>query len=115
MWPNPQETVDLLTFTEKILYGKLFFHKNSSRLKTVSYFRKKLCHNCFTGLQVDGNSYFSVYKKDLTTYTCCYNLIILKIKGTILALWQIFFLKFYNPFKLSVFDSLFQNNMEKCV
>ena len=25
MWPNPQETVDLGTFTEEILNGKLFF------------------------------------------------------------------------------------------
>ena len=25
MWPNPQETEDLVTFTEKILNGKLHF------------------------------------------------------------------------------------------
>ena len=25
MWPNPQKTVDLVTFTEKILNGKLLF------------------------------------------------------------------------------------------
>ena len=25
MWPNPQETVDLVSLTEKILNGKLFF------------------------------------------------------------------------------------------
>ena len=25
MWPNPQETSDLVTFTEKILNGKLYF------------------------------------------------------------------------------------------
>ena len=25
MWPNPQETVDLVTFTEEIRYGKLYF------------------------------------------------------------------------------------------
>ena len=25
MWPNPQETADLVTFTEEILYGKLRF------------------------------------------------------------------------------------------
>ena len=25
MWPNPQETVDLLKFTEEILNGKLHF------------------------------------------------------------------------------------------
>ena len=25
MWPNPQETVDLVTFAEEILNGKLYF------------------------------------------------------------------------------------------
>ena len=25
MWPNPQETADLVTFTEEIVYGKLHF------------------------------------------------------------------------------------------
>ena len=25
MWPNPQETADLITFTEEILHGKLHF------------------------------------------------------------------------------------------
>ena len=25
MWPKPQETVDLVTFTEEILNGKLYF------------------------------------------------------------------------------------------
>ena len=25
MWPNPQETTDLATFTEEILSGKLYF------------------------------------------------------------------------------------------
>ena len=25
MWPNPQETADLVTVTEKILNGKLYF------------------------------------------------------------------------------------------
>ena len=25
MWPNPQETADLVTFTEKILNGKPYF------------------------------------------------------------------------------------------
>ena len=25
MWPNPQETADLVTFTEEIIHGKLYF------------------------------------------------------------------------------------------
>ena len=25
MWPNPQETADLVTFTGDIFYGKLYF------------------------------------------------------------------------------------------
>ena len=29
MWPNPQETADLATFTEEILNGKLFFFLQS--------------------------------------------------------------------------------------
>ena len=30
MWPNPQETVELVTFTEEILKGKLHFLCNES-------------------------------------------------------------------------------------
>ena len=26
MWPNPQETADLVTFTDEILYEKLYFN-----------------------------------------------------------------------------------------
>ena len=38
MWPNPQETADLLTFPEEILNGKLHFLlsvvlKGDSRMK----------------------------------------------------------------------------------
>ena len=40
MWPNPQETADLVTFTEEILNGKLHFSCNvwkglCSRMGTV--------------------------------------------------------------------------------
>ena len=31
MWPNPQETVDLVTFTEEILNGKLSFLCNDKK------------------------------------------------------------------------------------
>ena len=31
MWPNSQETVDLVTFTEEILNGKLFFLCNDKK------------------------------------------------------------------------------------
>ena len=30
MWPNPQETADLVAFTEEILHGKLHFLCNES-------------------------------------------------------------------------------------
>ena len=30
MWPDPQETGDLVTFTEEILKGKLYFLCNAS-------------------------------------------------------------------------------------
>ena len=35
MWPSPQETVDLVTFTKKIFNGKLHFlcSENSSYIK----------------------------------------------------------------------------------
>ena len=40
MWPNPQETEDLVTFTEEILNGKLHFLRSVSfdedrRYKTI--------------------------------------------------------------------------------
>ena len=38
MWPNPQETADLVTFTEEILNGKLhFLCSDTSKIK------KKTC------------------------------------------------------------------------
>ena len=35
MWPNPQETADLVTFTEEILNGKLHFCAVYKEKKTV--------------------------------------------------------------------------------
>ena len=43
MWPNPQETADLVTFTEKILNGKLHF--------LCSVHSPKLELNCYAGLK----------------------------------------------------------------
>ena len=41
MWPNPQETMDLVTFTEKILNGKLHFLCSVSTMGTfLDYFCK---------------------------------------------------------------------------
>ena len=42
MWPNPQETVDLVTFTEEILNGKLHFLCSDSNvnIKTLTTFAK---------------------------------------------------------------------------
>ena len=34
MWPNPQETEDLVTFTEEILNGKHHFLRNVNYLKS---------------------------------------------------------------------------------
>ena len=36
MWPNPQETVDLVSFTEEILNGKLHFF-SSAQYSMVVY------------------------------------------------------------------------------
>ena len=35
MWPNPQETADLVTFTEEILNGKLHFLCSEYPLKVT--------------------------------------------------------------------------------
>ena len=51
MWPNPQETADLVTFAEEILSGKLHF------LSSVSY-KSDLVFNCWLFLltsQVSNN------------------------------------------------------------
>ena len=37
MWPNPQETVDLVTFTEDILNGKLHFLGSVGANLSVKY------------------------------------------------------------------------------
>ena len=36
MWPNPQETADFVTFTEKILNGKLHFLCSETRTNLIS-------------------------------------------------------------------------------
>ena len=41
MWPNPQETVDLVTFTEEILNGKLNFFDSE-------YFKRSFSENVQT-------------------------------------------------------------------
>ena len=54
MWPNPQETADLVTFTEEILNGKLrFLYSASKHLRwelcnnSLIYFLLKLCCSIF--------------------------------------------------------------------
>ena len=46
MLPNPQETVDLVTFTEEILYGKLHFlcsvSKENCQIFKKTYFEEHL-------------------------------------------------------------------------
>ena len=37
MWPNPQETADLVTFAEKILNGKLYFLYSDVRSMIISF------------------------------------------------------------------------------
>ena len=45
MWPNPQKTADLVTFTEEILNGKLHFL--CSALKTANHGKSsELNHGC---------------------------------------------------------------------
>ena len=42
MWPNPQENVDFVTFTEEILNEKLHFSCSTSYIKERMIFVKKL-------------------------------------------------------------------------
>ena len=48
MWPNSQETADLVTFTEEILSGKLHFL--CSETKLLSHFRLYKLYQLFLGL-----------------------------------------------------------------
>ena len=62
MWPNPQETADLLTFTEEILDGKLQFLCSEDRAifkntvnswKPLTIFEKRSIFDvCLTGLWI---------------------------------------------------------------
>ena len=42
MWPNPQETAALVTFTEEILKSKLDFLCSESCFKAINYFNESL-------------------------------------------------------------------------
>ena len=37
MWPNPQETADLVTFTEETFYGKLHFLYDAALSKSLLF------------------------------------------------------------------------------
>ena len=39
MWPNPQETTDLVTFTEKVLNGKLHFLSSDGSFRNFAFWR----------------------------------------------------------------------------
>ena len=39
MWPNPLETADLVTFTEEILNGKLYFLYSGRRFMFLTEFK----------------------------------------------------------------------------
>ena len=44
MWPNPQETVDLVTFAEEILNGKLHFFCSYTFVILVGiYYTAQIC------------------------------------------------------------------------
>ena len=47
MWPNPQETEDLVTFTEKILIRKLHFLRSGFLKVTLSYMIFNLIDICY--------------------------------------------------------------------
>ena len=45
MWTNPQETADLVTFTEEILNGKLYYLCSKLNLKIANCFNTLLIKN----------------------------------------------------------------------
>ena len=47
MWPNPQETADLVTFTEVIVNGKLHFLCSGYGSKVTSTFLRLLSQDGF--------------------------------------------------------------------
>ena len=53
MWPNPQETADLVTFTEEILNEKLRFLCSVSRLKENRFLHD--IKDCAERIQNSGN------------------------------------------------------------
>ena len=63
MWPNPQETVDLITFTGEIGSGKLYFLCSEWRLLGIIKTRKKgykvMCFDIWK--YIHSESLFEVY------------------------------------------------------
>ena len=66
MWPNPEETADLVTFTEEILNGKLHFLcsvmiKNESlKSNEVICYRTEMM---FSNIILKGSIFFALAKK----------------------------------------------------
>ena len=54
MWPNPQFSVDLVTFTEEILNGKLHFlrseNKSENKYSSIKYYGRIFFHGISNGV-----------------------------------------------------------------
>ena len=57
MWPNPQETVDLVTFTEEILNGKLYCFYNDAVIVAMTHIVQNSFYAFKTQLEVQDKLY----------------------------------------------------------
>ena len=68
MWPNPQEIADLVTFSEKILNGKLQCSANTEKINNSnSNFNYKI-HNHTKKISSNNNNTF-INKTDVRPFT----------------------------------------------
>ena len=74
MWPNPQETADLVTFIEEILNGKLhFLFRASYSLGDLDSFQSSVTfHIVYSANQMTG--FYMKYKTGLVWFNICKNL-----------------------------------------
>ena len=68
MWPNPQEIADLVTFTEKILNGKLQCSANTVKINNSNFNLDYKIHNHTKKFSRNNNNTF-INKTDVRPFT----------------------------------------------
>ena len=72
MWPNPQETVDLVTFIEKNLNGKLHFLYSGTGFKSHINLNKHRYNNAIavmvSEVKINASNIFTLFKLISVTY-----------------------------------------------